>query len=168
MIIVPTAEFLKNVHDVLIQERGERGYVTEGLVDGCIKRAITYVYEYEPFPDIFDKAAALLYCIIVFHPFVDGNKRTALWGTALMLIANGYLFESLPPDSVEFCKAIAEGKVDNAKIIAEWLRSYSKRTLRSRLTKFILVGILYLGRYRRFRNQERVRMATAIFHLIED
>ena len=169
MLIVPTADFLKRVHDAVIQERGEPGYITEGLVDGCVKRAVTYVYEYEPFPDIFDKAAALLYCIIVFHPFVDGNKRTALWGTAVMLMANGYLFETFPPDSVEFCKAIAESpEKEDIKKIADWLRRHTKRTFRSRLTKFILAGLLYDVRFKRLRELEQVKMARADFQLIED
>jgi death on curing protein len=45
------------------------------------------IYGTEPFPSIYNKAAALTWKIIVGHVFYDGNKRTAmLAGMALMHI----------------------------------------------------------------------------------
>lgn len=54
----------------------------EGMIEGCLERAMTYVYGFRPFPRLFLRAAALLYSFIVFHPFVDGNKRTAFQTTS--------------------------------------------------------------------------------------
>jgi death-on-curing protein len=168
MLIAPTADLLKRIHDAVILERGEPGYISEGLVDGCIERSLTYIYKFEPFPELFLKVAALLYCIIVFHPFVDGNKRTALWGTAYMLKFNGYLFETLPEDSVEFSKAIAEGNITDISEIAEWLRSHSKKTLYWRLVSWELKTILKAAReYEPFSKMKRVRAITRDVQLIE-
>jgi len=41
------------------------------------------------YSDIFSKAAALLDSIIRNHPFLDGNKRTAIGAACLFLERNG-------------------------------------------------------------------------------
>ncbi|MFH1327358.1 MAG: type II toxin-antitoxin system death-on-curing family toxin [Candidatus Bathyarchaeota archaeon] len=69
-------------------QKGILGYMSEDMVQGCVDRSITNVFGHEPFPDIFMKAAALLYGIIAFHPFNDGNKRTALIGVRILLYFN--------------------------------------------------------------------------------
>jgi len=117
MLIVPPAGLLKAIHRAFIEIEGEPGYLSEGMIEGCIQRAITYVYGFEPFPTIIMKAAALMYCIIVFHPFVDGNKRTAILATSFFLLFNGYEF-TIPNDSVEFTIAIAEFKKSERQIAA--------------------------------------------------
>jgi death on curing protein len=41
--------------------------------------------EKELYPDLFSKAAALMDSLVRNHPFVDGNKRTAITAAALFL-----------------------------------------------------------------------------------
>lgn len=43
----------------------------------------------EAFPELFDKAAALVFLLIANHPFRDGNKRIAGEVLRLFLIRNG-------------------------------------------------------------------------------
>lgn len=83
---------------------------------------MTYVYEYQPFPRLFMKAAALLYSIIVFHPFVDANKRTAFESTKILLRLNGYDLSVAPSEGVEFTKAIADLRITEIDKIAKWLK----------------------------------------------
>lgn len=40
--------------------------------------------------DIFGMAASYLTCLVIRHPFVDGNKRTALASALTFLYLNGY------------------------------------------------------------------------------
>lgn len=40
--------------------------------------------------DIFGMAASYLTCLVIRHPFVDGNKRTALTSALTFLYLNGY------------------------------------------------------------------------------
>ena len=46
------------------------------------------------FPTPFDKAAALAESIIRRHPFIDGNKRTAMYAAAYLLETFGYKLEA--------------------------------------------------------------------------
>lgn len=43
----------------------------------------------EAFPELFDKAAALVFLLIANHPFRDGNKRIAGEALRLFLARNG-------------------------------------------------------------------------------
>ena len=49
------------------------------LLDG---RRATFGGE-DLYPDIFHKAAALMESLIKNHPFIDGNKRTAITSTGI-------------------------------------------------------------------------------------
>jgi len=46
------------------------------------------VFGHDPYPSLFEKAAYLLCFIIERHPFVDGNKRTAIAIAAYFLERN--------------------------------------------------------------------------------
>jgi death-on-curing protein len=50
-------------------------------------------------PSVFDKAAAYLFHICSNHPFVDGNKRTALASALVFLELNNITIED-PEDSL--------------------------------------------------------------------
>ena len=43
--------------------------------------------------DLFEMAASYIICLTIRHPFVDGNKRTALASTLTFLYLNGYEVE---------------------------------------------------------------------------
>lgn len=43
--------------------------------------------------DLFEMAAAYITCLTMRHPFVDGNKRTALASALTFLYLNGYSIE---------------------------------------------------------------------------
>jgi len=142
MLIVPPAGMLKLIHRLVIEEEGEPGYMSEGMIEGCLERAITYVYDFKPFPTIIMKAAAIMYCIIVFHPFVDGNKRTAVLAVFFFLYYNGYKF-TIPDDSVEFTIAIAEFKKSERQIAA-WIHKNSRRSVRALMSNLILTVLYYI------------------------
>jgi death-on-curing protein len=58
----------------------------------------------------------------MFHPFADGNKRTALVASDICLRLNGYRL--VPSEAVEpFFWAIARGEKD-VEEIAIWLQSH--------------------------------------------
>lgn len=107
------------------------------MVEGCLERAMTYVYKYKPFPKLFLKAGAILYSLITFHPFVDGNKRTAFETTKLFLRLNGYELIA-PKDGVDFTKAIADEQITKVEEIAAWLKRNSKRKLGYILSSFFV------------------------------
>src|SRR3990167_10135860 len=54
------------------------------------------------YPDIYIKAAALIQSLALNHPFVDGNKRTALASTEYFLHLNGIELEATQEQKVGF------------------------------------------------------------------
>ena len=109
LTLVFSSEIIKILHDEVIGVRGTRGIKSKGTLESCLERPFMRIYGHEVFPVIFMKAGKLLHCIAgPFHPFIDGNKRTALLTTSLFLHVNGYTFE-FPDDVVDFMLLIAEG-----------------------------------------------------------
>jgi len=143
VLLGPSPLAIKEIHATFIRQYGVEGYMCEGMVEGCLERAMTYIYKYQPFPKLFMKAGVILYSIIMFHPFVDGNKRTAFETTKIFLRLNGYEVIT-PKDGVDFTKAIADGKITEVSEIARWLKNYSKRKLGYVLNSYLLKFVLLL------------------------
>lgn len=61
----------------VLQHGGAPGIRNEGLPESALARP-RQIFAYEPEADIVRLAAAYAWSIIQNHPFVDGNKRTAL------------------------------------------------------------------------------------------
>jgi death-on-curing protein len=141
VLLVPSVLTIKTIHDTFIKQYGIGGYMSEGMVEGCLERAMTYIYDFQPFPRLFMKASAILYSYITFHPFVDGNKRTAFQTTKLFLRLNGRELLA-PKDGVDFTRAIAEHKITNIEEIAGWLKKHSKRKLSYMIDTFLLKFLL--------------------------
>ena len=142
VLLAPSPLTIREIHDAFVRRYGVAGYMCEGMVEGCLERAMTYIYERQPFPRLFLKAAALLYSIIVFHPFVDANKRTAFESARILLRLNGYKITVTPSEGVDFTRAIAELKIRKVDEIAKWLREHSKRDLGYTLQGFFLKFIM--------------------------
>lgn len=74
-------------------------------------------------PDIADLAAAYAYGIARNHPFVDGNKRTALVVSETFLLINGYELTASNAEVVVAFVALAAGELD-VPTLADWFRSH--------------------------------------------
>ncbi len=113
------------IHERVIQETGGvHGVTNPGGLESALERPFTSFGGVALFPDLVSKVAALIHSIIAFHPFADGNKRTALVAADVCLRLNGYRI--VPSEEVEpFFWAVARGEreVDG---IAEWLRSHTE------------------------------------------
>jgi death-on-curing protein len=64
----------------------------------------------------FEMAAAYLFQIARNHPFVDGNKRTALMSSLVFLGLNGHRLEAEPDSLYELVDAVAAGGVDKSRV----------------------------------------------------
>jgi death-on-curing protein len=141
VILAPTEGTINEIHDAFMRQYGCQGYMCQGMVNGCLERAMTFVYKFQPFPKLFLKAGAILYSFIVFHPFVDGNKRTAFETTRIFLRLNGYELIA-PKDGVDFTRAIADQKITDVNEIARWLHKYSKRKITYMISSWSLKVVL--------------------------
>jgi len=64
----------------------------------------------------FEMAAAYLYGICRNHPFVDGNKRTAVAAALTFLDLNGIEVDADENDFYDLVIGVAEGRVSKASI----------------------------------------------------
>jgi len=73
---------------------------------------------------VFEMAAAYLFHLARNHPFVDGNKRTALICALVFLGLNGQRLAADPDALYELVDGCAAGQVDKADV-AVFLREHS-------------------------------------------
>jgi len=67
-------------------------------------------------PSVFEMASAYLFHLARNHPFVDGNKRTALMCALVFLGLNGQRLRADPKDLYSLVDGAALGAVDNADV----------------------------------------------------
>lgn len=60
-----------------------------GLLDAAVARPQATVFGVDAYPELWDKAAALLQSLARNHALVDGNKRTAWAAAWVFLYING-------------------------------------------------------------------------------
>lgn len=97
-----------------------------GLLESAVHRPSAAMFGQDAYVDLFDKAAALLQSLVINHPFVDGNKRTA-WVSCVVFLALNEV--QLRPDidaAERLVLAVATGSMDEVKTISEALRSLAE------------------------------------------
>ena len=122
------------------------------MVEGSIEWAKTDVYHFIPFPSLLSKISALMYAYINFHPFADGNKRTALMTTAFFCFINGYEM-TISDDAPEFTRDVAKRTADTPNHdtateilhISNWLRPKITSNLGLRVTFRLMYSTLPKG-----------------------
>lgn len=116
-------EELLVIHAQVIEETGGvRGLLNVGGVETALRRPFTAFGGQDMFPELREKVAVLIHSIIAFHPFLDGNKRTALVAADVCLRLHG--FRLTPSDEVEpFFWSIARGE-QTIEAIADWLETH--------------------------------------------
>ena len=67
-------------------------------------------------PSVFEMAAAYLFHLARNHPFVDGNKRTALMCALVFLGLNGERLRADPDELYSLVDAVAAGRLDKAEV----------------------------------------------------
>ena len=115
------------IHDQMVKRfGGSHGVRDLGLVESAIGRPMASYDGNDLYETIFDKAAALLQSLLKNHPFVDGNKRTALTSAGIFLKINGVNLKNYHEEEVEFAV-----RVDNKNLsieeIASWLEKHTEK-----------------------------------------
>lgn len=92
--VYPSVDLILDLHAQIVEEGDltEPGVRSEDAVDS----ALQYVSEgfFGEVPNsIHQKAVHLMRLLVADHPFVDGNKRTALRTVVVFYMLNGYTFE---------------------------------------------------------------------------
>nr|WP_208527729.1 type II toxin-antitoxin system death-on-curing family toxin [Methylacidiphilum caldifontis] len=112
---------------ILFQERvvaetgGSIGILDRGKLEAALARPLTTAFDYEPFPTPALKVAALIESIITTHPFLDGNKRTAMrLGLALLEFNFPRIGTASDAEIEAIAVGVAEGTVALSDV-ARWL-----------------------------------------------
>jgi death-on-curing protein len=120
-----TLEQLLEIHALAIQETGgSQGLRDLGRVEAALATQTQNVFGEELYSTLFEKAAALIRSIIADHPFVDGNKRTAMLTGLTFLQLNSVRFRAKKGEIEDFAVKIATDHLD-IPAIAQWLENHS-------------------------------------------
>jgi death on curing protein len=105
----------------LAEHGGGAGIRDDGLLESALQRPENKTLYGEP--DVADIAAAYAYGIARNHPFIDGNKRTALVASRTFLLYNGYQITASKEDRLNTFLALADGSLSE-DALAAWFRSH--------------------------------------------
>lgn len=120
MIYLTLPELLHVAERVLGPEVAVRDH---GLLESALARPRTTVHGADAYPELVDKAAALLHSVTRNHGLIDGNKRLGLASTLAFLGVNGYRLTFSNDEAYELVMAVAAGEIDEVPAIADRLRS---------------------------------------------
>src|SRR5580704_15114743 len=126
-----TIDMVREIHgEALSRFGGLNGVRDENLLASAVLTPQSSFAGKSPYTDLIDVAAAYLFYICNNHPFLDGNKRTAMMAAIVFLRVNG--IETLP-DSAEWEKLmldVASSKINRDETTRR-LRKLLKKSRRS-------------------------------------
>jgi death on curing protein len=127
-----SVEIVREIHAEAIKTFGGlNGIRDEALLASAVFAPQSSFGGKSPYTDLIDVAAAYLFYLCRNHPFVDGNKRTAMGAAIVFLRLNGM---ETAPDSEKWERLlldVAAGKLDRDQT-TQYLRKLAKRLGRQR------------------------------------
>jgi death-on-curing protein len=113
------------IHEkVITKTGGNKGVLNFGNLKAAVSRPFAAFGDQELFPSLTAKVAAQIHAISSYHPFVDGNKRTALVAADVCLRLNGYrLADSDDLESFFWSIARWEQAVEDIEV---WVKNQTK------------------------------------------
>jgi len=108
--------------DTIIEHRGSAGIRDEGLLESALARPQNLAAYGTP--TAFDLATSYAFGIARNHPFIDGNKRSALLAAYLFLRRNGWKLAAAEADAVAVFRDLASGSLSETELSA-WLKQNS-------------------------------------------
>ena len=114
----PTVSAVKATHAAVLAAHGGRtGLRDEALLESAVAAPKATMMGQPLIPDAIEVAAAYLFYLCQNHPFVDGNKRTALATCLVFLSENGLLVDdTLDADAWErLTLDVAAGRLDRVE-----------------------------------------------------
>jgi len=118
-------EVILAAHDEQLAEHGGGvGLRDQTLLESALARPLN-LFHYGK-PSLSELAAAYAFGIARNHPFVDGNKRTALVAAEAFLGLNGFDLTAGDAEVVKIFLALAAGDITE-KELAAWIGRNSRR-----------------------------------------
>lgn len=115
-------------HDLeLAAHGGSTGIRDQGLLESALARPKNIWAYAESRPSLPRLAAAYAFGISANHPFVDGNKRTALVGSFAFLDVNGLEVTASQEDAFLTILGLAAGEINEDQLAAWFERNTAPR-----------------------------------------
>jgi len=115
------AEVVEINKDLVRKFGGTHAIRDNALLESAVARPQSGYYA-----DLIEEAAALFESLSQNHPFVDGNKRTAITATGVFLLLNGLKLQFDDLEAYNWLMGLYEtGRVTKA-ILDPWLREHGK------------------------------------------
>lgn len=109
-------------HDEQLAEHGGAAGIRDlNLFESALARPQNLAAYEEP--DAARLAASYAFGLAKNHPFIDGNKRTALVALETFLMLNGVVLEASDADCVVAILHLAEGELSEDGL-ADWIRRH--------------------------------------------
>jgi death-on-curing protein len=105
---------------LLVLFGGAQGLRDRGALESALARPQSGYYR-----DVIEQGAALLESLSQNHPFVDGNKRTAIAVTAAFLRINGLRLDFDDIEAYHFLMQLYESKQFRFERLEPWLREHA-------------------------------------------
>ena len=117
-----TIEELIAIHtDQIAQFGGSMGLRDMGALESALMRPMMGYYD-----GLVEEAAALLESLAMNHPFVDGNKRVAFFGTDSFLRLNGSFIDCDSQEAYDHFMRLFETNSFRFAELREWLEEHVK------------------------------------------
>lgn len=117
-----TATVVHTMHEELIAEHGgSSGVRDQGLLESALARPQNLLAYGKP--TLAELAASYAFGVARNHPFVDGNKRTALMAAYVFLGLNGQRLVAPEAEAVIMMQELASGACSEAEFAA-WIASH--------------------------------------------
>jgi death-on-curing protein len=110
-------------NEQLAEHGGATGIRDESLLDSALAKPQN-VFAYANNPSLFRLAASYAFGIARNHPFIDGNKRTALVVSLAFAERNGWTIESSREDLYFTFLHLADGTLTEDELAA-WFTSHA-------------------------------------------
>ena len=115
------------IHNILIDKfRGSKGIRDIGLLESALARPFATFDDNDLYPNPTEKASAILESIVINHPFIDGNKRTAYTLMRLILLENGLDIIASQESKYDLVISASTGKFRFDEI-KNWIQSNLKK-----------------------------------------
>ena len=108
-----TLEIVREIHaEAIAKFGGSEGVREMALLESAVAAPQASFGGRSPYADLAEVAAAYLYYLCRNHPFIDGNKRTALGACIVFLRLNGVEPKLDGPEWEELTLAVAAGTLE--------------------------------------------------------
>lgn len=114
------------IHAQQVAEHGGHGGIRDtALLESALARPRNLLAYFDKVPSLPRLAAAYAFGIARNHPFVDGNKRTALTISFTFLLVNGLTVTASRDDRYFTFYNLAAGRLSEDEL-ADWLEANTK------------------------------------------